>query len=82
MMFLDKGKRRVKPKEFIKWGRVGFVANKRTKPAKMESKGTALMFMGYALDHPSGTYEFYNHTTNAIVISNSVRWSDSKLWKI
>jgi len=47
----------------------------------MESKGTAMMFVGYALDHPSGTYKFYNPTTDAVNISNSVRWSDFKPWE-
>ena len=47
----------------------------------MESKGTAMMFVGYALDHPSGTYKFYNPTTDAINIIKSVRWSDFKLWE-
>ena len=55
-------------------GSYGFVANKRTKPSKMESKGTTMMFVGYALDYPSGTYKFYNPTTDAINKSNSVRW--------
>ena len=81
IFFGDKGKQRVKQKDFVEWGRIGFVANKRTKTAKMENRGTAMMFVGYALDHPSGTYKFYNPTTDAIIESNSVRWSDFKPWE-
>ena len=39
------------------------------------------MFVGYSLDHTSGNYRFYNPTTDAIVIRNSVRWSDFKPWE-
>ncbi len=39
-----------------------------------------MMFVGYALNHPSGTYEFYNPTNDSIVISNSVKWSNFIRW--
>ena len=48
----------------------------------MESRGTAMMFVGCALDHPSGTYKFYNPTTDDIIIVNSVRWSLFKPWEV
>ena len=81
LFFGIKGKERVKSKHFIEWGRFGFVCNKRTKTRKMESRGTAMMMVGYAMDHPSGTYRFYNPTTDSIVVSNSVKWSDYKRWE-
>ena len=37
-----------------------------------------MIFVECTLDYPSGIYKFYNPTTDAIVISNSVRWSDFK----
>ena len=74
-------KPKVRPEHFVQWGRVGFVPNKRTHTTKMKARGTAMMFVGYALNHPSGTYEFYNPTTDGIVISNSVRWKDFNRWE-
>ena len=44
----------------------------------MESKGSEMMFVGHALDHPSGTYKFNNPITDAIVVSNIVRWREFK----
>ena len=64
----------VKPEHYIQWGRVSFVTNKRTHVSKMKARGTAMMFVGYALNHPSGTYEFYNPNTDSIIVSNSVKW--------
>jgi len=40
-----------------------------------------MMMVGYAMDHPSGTYRFYNPMTDNIVVSNSVKWSDYKRWE-
>ena len=81
IFFGVKGKDRVKPKHFIEWGRIGFVANKRTKTTKMNNNGTAMLMVGYALNHPSGTYRFYNPETNSIIISNSVKWSVFNPWE-
>jgi len=81
LFFGVKGRERVKSKHFIEWGRIGFVSNKRTKTNKMVSRGTAMTMIGYAMDHPSGTYRFYNLTTDHVVVSNSVKWSDYKRWE-
>ena len=82
LFFGVKGRERVKSKHFIKWGRrIGFVSNKCTKTTKMASRGTAKMMIGYAMDHPNGTYRFYNPTTDNVVVSNSVKWSDNKRWE-
>ena len=40
----------------------------------MKARFTAMMMAGYALNHPSGMYEFYNPNTDSIIISNSVKW--------
>ena len=39
------------------------------------------MFMEYTLDNLSGTYKFYDPTTNAMIIRNSVLWINFKLWE-
>ena len=63
----------VKPEHYIQWRRVGFVANKCTHVSKMKARGTAMMFVGYALNHPSGTYEFYNPNPDSVIVSNSMK---------
>jgi len=40
-----------------------------------------MMMIGYAMDHPSGIYRFYNPTTDNVGVSNSVKWSDYKRWE-
>ena len=74
-------KLRVKPKYFAQWGRIGFATHKRTHVTKMKTRGTAMMMVGYALNHPSGTYEFYNPNTDSIIISNFVKWSVLNRWE-
>ena len=56
------------------------VANKRTHVSKLQPKGTTMIFVGYLLNHPSGTYEFYNATNDSIVTSNLVKWSNFIQW--
>jgi len=74
-------KPKVYPEHFVQWGRIGLVANKRSHTTKMKANGTAMLFVGYALNHPSGTYEFYNPNTDSIIISNSVKWKDFTRWE-
>ena len=71
----------VKPEHYIQWGRVGFVANKCTHVSKMKTRATAMMFVGYALNHPNGTYEIYNPNTDSIIVSNSVKWQHFSWWE-
>ena len=51
-----KHKCKIKPQYYVEWGRLGFVANKNTYTAKMKARGVPMMMVGYALNHPSGTY--------------------------
>jgi len=53
-------KQRVKPQQYIQFGRIGLVTNKRTYVKKNENKAIVMMMVGYALDSHSGTYHFYN----------------------
>ena len=41
-----------------------------------------MLMMGYAFDHPSGTYEMFNPATDTIIISNSVQWSSFSRWDV
>ena len=82
LLFGEVGADRVKVKHFIELGRFGFLCNKRNKGTKMENRGVAMMMVGYALDHPSGTYRFYNPLTGKIITSNSVSWSKFNRWNI
>ena len=74
--YSDDYKVRVKSEHYIQFGRIGFVINKRTHVKKNETRGTAMMMVGYALNSPSGTYRMYNPKTNAIIETNSVGWKD------
>ena len=47
----------------------------------MKARGTAMMMVGYALNHHSGTYEFYNPNTDNIIISNSAKWKYFNRWE-
>jgi len=40
-----------------------------------------MMFVGYALDHPSGIYEMYNPGTKRIITTDSVEFASFKRWK-
>ena len=75
-------KLKVRPADFVEWGRVGFVANKRTRTTKMNARGVPMLMVGYAFNHPSGTYEMYNPATDTIVVSNSIKWSSFTRWDL
>jgi len=72
---------KLKPKDMAQWGRIGMVSNKDKIKAKMPAKGKPMMFVGYALDHPSGTYEMYNPGTKRIITTDSVEFASFKRWK-
>ena len=82
-LFYGKNRKpKVKAKHFIEWERMGFVVNKRTRTTKMKARGTPMIMVGYAFNHPSGIYEMYNPTTDTIVLSNSVKWSSFNRWDV
>ena len=66
----------VKPEHYVQFGRIRFVTNKRTHVKKNDTRGTAMMMVGYALNSPSGTYRMYNVQTRAMIETNSVGWKD------
>ena len=48
----------------------------------MNHRGNAIMFVGYALDHPSGTYCFYKPESDSIVVSKYVKWKCFNRWEV
>ena len=81
IFFRDKRKRRVSPQDSMQYVFIMCYANEWTKPKKMESKGTTMIFVQRALDHLSRMFKFYNHNADSINISNIVRWSDFNAWE-
>ena len=77
-LFFNKKKDRVQVKHFMEWGRFGFITDKGNKNTKFKARGTPMMFVGYCLEHPSGTYKFYNADKHIIVRSDSGKWSTFK----
>ena len=65
----------VKAADLVVWGRLGIVADKRIKK-KSSKKGHKCVFLGYADDHSSDCYRFYNPETQGIIASRDVRWLD------
>jgi len=74
--YSEEYKVRVKPEHYVQFGRIGFVANKRTHVKKNETRSNAMMMVGYALNSPSGTYRMYHPRTNLVIETNSVGWKD------
>ena len=48
----------------------------------MNNNGTPMIMVGYALDHPSGTYQFYDPSKDSLIVSYSVQWSTCTQWKV
>jgi len=70
--YSEEYKVRAKPEHYVQFGRIGFVANKRTHVKKNETRSNAMMIVGYALNSPSGTYRMYHPRTNLVIETNSV----------
>ena len=64
--------------KLVQFGRVGYIAKKDQVNSKMKPKGLVGVMMGYALDHPKGTYKMYNVETNRIILSRDITWHDFK----
>jgi hypothetical protein len=74
-------KERIKEKHIVPWGSVGMVLT-NNKPSKFGLRGEPMLMIGYAVDHPSGTYRFYNPRTQSVVLSNNIRWTEWKQWEV
>lgn len=74
-------KENIREEHIVPWGSVGMVlANK--KPTKFGTRGEPMLMIGYAMNHPSGTYRFYNPKTKSVVVSNNVKWTEWKRWEV
>ena len=71
----------IKEKHIVPWGSVGMVLT-TNKPSKFNLRGEPMLMIGYAVNHPSGTYRFYNPRTKSVVLSNNVKWTEWKRWEI
>ena len=49
---------------------------------KMQEKGKTMVMVGYAKESPAGIYRMWNHVTNRIVSTDSVKWSNFASWEI
>ena len=71
----------IKEKHIVPWGSVGMVLT-NNKPTKFGTRGEPMLMIGYAMNHPSGTYRFYNPRTKSVVLSNNVQWTEWKRWEV
>ena len=70
--------------ELRKFGEIGvvkFISNKFKK--KLDNRGKPMIFVGYSLDHPTGTYRMFDEDKKSIVITRDVVWlkKDYFEWK-
>ncbi len=47
----------------------------RTKLKKLDKKTVKCVFLGYSMNHSSGTYRMYNQETNSIIDSRDIKWA-------
>ena len=68
------------------FGEIGVVTYRKgfMKGTKVDNKGRSCMLLGYAIDHPSGTYRFYDFETRRVIISRDVKWLEKfyKDWRV
>ena len=57
-----------------RFGEIGIVTNKDGIQGKLQNKGYAMMFLGYAEQHSVETYRFLNLETMRVSLSRDVRW--------
>ena len=74
-------KENVKEHHIVPWGSIGMVLSNK-KPTKFGTRGEPMLMIGYAMNHPSGTYRMYNPRTKSVVISNNVKWTEWKRWEV
>jgi hypothetical protein len=57
------------------FGEIGIVYTKPTKiNNKLDNHGNPSIFIGYAEDHTSNVFKFYNPKTYAVILSRKVYW--------
>ena len=65
----------VKPEDLAEWGRTGIV-QKSHRQTKGETKGDKMLFVEYADEHSSGTYNMYNPEFGHVVVTRDTKWLD------
>jgi hypothetical protein len=65
------------------FGEVGVVTTKERIQAKLSNRGTTCMFVGYTEHHSRDVYRMINLTTNSIINSQDIIWSNKthREWK-
>ena len=58
------------------FGRIGIVTTKKSFKAKLKEKGTKMIMVGYAHNHPRGTYRLYNPAKQSVITSRDIYWHD------
>ena len=56
------------------WGEAGTVTVKSKATPKVDDRGVACMFVGYAPEHPGDTYRMWNPKTDRVIVSRDVIW--------
>ena len=57
-------------------GEIGIVAKRETMPAKLDERGTPVMYLGIAKGYIGGTHRLLNLKTNMVIHSRDVIWLD------
>ena len=60
-------------------GEVGKFNIKTTGTPKVEDRGIAMMFVGYAMEHEGGVYRMYNPKAKRLVTTRDIIWLSS-MW--
>jgi hypothetical protein len=69
---------KLKAKDLVEFGRIGYVTDRTKFKAKMAEKATKCIMVGYATNHSSDTYRVYDPLTKKVRLSRDVKWAE---WK-
>ena len=59
------------------FGRIAYVTDRKKIKAKLDTRATKCVFVGYAVDHSGDTYKFYNPETQSTFLSRDVyQWME------
>ena len=60
----------------VPWGWAGVVKTKLTHQAKLQDRGTVMMFVGYPDNHAGDCYQMYNAKTQRVIVTRDIIWLD------
>ena len=58
------------------FGLIGYAANRDKISSKLKDRSTKVLFMGYSDQHEGGCYRVYDLTTESIIMSRDIRWTN------